>query len=103
MAKQDSTDFVLDKYKDIAKIRDDFYTINPANFMLPTMGEMVQEDLMAEILQDYMNGKDVEDIEKGVLDESFYTETPFSISLGYHPDEGVFVLNARALSEKENS
>lgn len=93
---------VLQKYKDMAKIRDDFNTINPDNFMLPTMGEMVQEDLMAEILQDFIDNKDVESLEQGILDESFYTETPFSTALGYHPQESVFILNARALAEDTN-
>ena len=93
---------VFEKYKDMAKIRDDFNTINPANFMLPTLGEMVQEDLMSEILQNYLDKENIDDLEKGILDESFYTESPFSTSLGYHPDKGVFVLNARALLEEKD-
>ena len=93
---------VFEKYKDMAKIRDDFNTINPANFMLPTLGEMVQEDLMSEILQNYLDKENIDDLEKGILDESFYTESPFSTSLGYHPDKGVFVLNARALLEERD-
>ncbi|MEG1494754.1 MAG: hypothetical protein RR406_00420 [Bacilli bacterium] len=101
MASKNNT--VLDKYKDMAELRDDFNSINPANFLLPTMGEMVQEDLMAEILQDYANGdKDLGDKEQNILDESFYTETPFSTALGYHPEYSAFVLNAKALLEKEN-
>lgn len=93
----------LRKYKDMANLRDDFNTINVDNFLLPSMGEMVQEDLMSEILQNFMEDENVEDIEKGILDESFYTETPFSTSLGYHPQESVFVLNAKALYEDANS
>ena len=93
---------VLDKFKAMAQIRDDFNTINPSNFMLPTMGEMVQEDLMSEILQGFIDKGNIDDLEKGILDESFYTETPFSTSLGYHPDKGAFVLSARSLLEGPN-
>ena len=94
---------VLDKYRDMAKLRDDFNTINPARFMLPTMGEMVQEDLMSEILQGFMENENIEDIQKGILDESFYTETPFSTALGYHPQESAFVLSVKGLAEEANS
>lgn len=101
--KSGSNNYVLSKYKDMAKIRDDFNTINPAHFMLPTMGEMVQEDLMTEILQGFMDDENIEDKQQGILDESFYTESPFTTALGYHPQESVFMLNARALAEKANS
>lgn len=100
--RNDEEQAVVEKYRDMAKIRDDFNTINPANFMLPTIGEMVQEDLMSEILQGFIDKGNIDDLEKGILDESFYTETPFSTSLGYHPDKGVFVLNARALLEEKD-
>ena len=103
MSEKTNNGYSLKKYKDMANLRDDFNTIDVNNFMLPTIGEMVQEDLMAEILQNFMEDENIEDIEQGILDESFYTETPFTTSLGYHPQESVFVLNARALYEDANS
>lgn len=98
----DSTHF-LKKYKDMVSLRNDFNTIDLDNFILPTMGEMVQEDLMSEILQNFMEDEEYKDKEKGILDESFYTEAPFTTALGYHPQEGVFVLNAKALGKQKET
>ncbi|MGL4877960.1 hypothetical protein [Paraclostridium dentum] len=93
---------VLNKYKDMASTRSDFNTISTNKFMLPTMGEMVQEDLMSEILQQYTideeTGEPVAD-EKEVLDRAFYTEQPFSTVPGYHPEEAAFILRASRLGE----
>lgn len=100
--KQDSTHF-LQKYKDMINLRNDFNTIDLNNFLLPTMGEMVQEDLMSEILQDFIENEDYKDKEQGLLDESFYTEAPFTTSLGYHPLESVFMLRAKKLYVESNT
>lgn len=103
MSEKETNDNYLQKYKDMAKLRDDFETIDINNFLLPTIGEMVQEDLMSEILQNFMDNEDYQDKEKGILDESFYTETPFTTALGYHPQEAVFMLNAKKLAQEANS
>lgn len=99
---KDKTHLELDKYKAMAELRDDFNTISIQNFALPTIGEMVQEDLMSDILQDFIEDENVKEKEKGILDESFYTETPFTTELGYHPQESVFMLKANALYEAPN-
>ena len=91
---------ILKKYKDMANTRDDFNTINPSNFMLPTMGEMVQEDLMSEILAQFEDGDATGDLKnQDILDRAYYTEAPFSLQPGYHPAEAAFILRARALAK----
>lgn len=91
---------ILKKYKDMANTRDDFNTINPANFMLPTMGEMVQEDLMSEIYQQYVdNDVDGDKTNQSHLDAAYYNERPFSLTPGYHPAEAAFILKARNLAK----
>lgn len=93
-----------DKYIEMAANRDDFNHINNNNFMLPSMGEMIQEDLMDEILQQYIKGEleegyNVEDKEK--LDASFYKETPFTLTPGYYSKEGAFVLKVSNPSQEQ--
>ena len=95
-------DTLLNKYRDMAKVRDDYNTINPNNFLLPTMGEMVQEDLMNEILEQYTNIDGIDEDAK-YLDAAYYTEQPFSTQPGYHPEEAAFVLTARHLADANNS
>ena len=41
---------ILKKYKHMANTRSDYNTINNITFMLPTMGEMVEEDSMIAIM-----------------------------------------------------
>ena len=87
----------------MAKIRDDYNTINNNNFLLPTMGEMVQEDLMNEILEQYISSDGTIDENATYLDAAYYTEQPFSTQLGYHPEEAAFVLKARYLADANNN
>ena len=49
------TDSLLKKYKDMANTRSDWNNINVNNFMLPNMGEMVQEDLMSDLLKQFLD------------------------------------------------
>lgn len=98
------SELLKDKYIEMAENRDDFNHINNNNFMLPSMGEMIQEDLMDEILEQYIQGDfeegyNVEDKEK--LDASFYKETPFTLTPGYYAKEGAFVLKVSNLSEEQ--
>lgn len=99
----DAQNTLLNKYRDMAKIRDDYNTINNNNFLLPTMGEMVQEDLMNEILEQYISSDGTIDENATYLDAAYYTEQPFSTQLGYHPEEAAFVLKARYLADANNN
>ena len=104
--KGDHMSSLKDKYIQMAENRDDFNHINNSNFMLPDMGEMIQEDLMAEILEQYVNGDFEEGYipeEKAKLDASFYTETPFSLTPGYYPNEGAFVLKVNNWGKEEST
>ena len=92
------TDSLKDKYVKMAENRDDFNYIDPKKFLLPDMGEMTEEDLMNEILQQYNDADDkdnkdkAKDKEKTELDKAFYVENPFSLTPGYFEKQGAFVL-----------
>ena len=98
------SDSLKDKYIEMAENRDDFNHINNKHFMLPTMGEMTQEDLMNEILSEYVSGELEEGYnadEKEKLDASFYKETPFTLTPGYYSKEGAFVLRVSNPSQEK--
>lgn len=81
------------KYVNMAKNRNDFNTINPKNFLTPDMDEMMQEDLMSEIYQQYVDkNTDGKYTDKNILDSYFYVENPFTTSPGHYTEEGAFVL-----------
>ena len=84
---------IKDKYIKMAANRNDFNNIDVSNFMLPDMNEMVQEDLMSEIYQQFLNG-DTDDkyqaTEKEQLDRFFYIESPFTTSPGHYTKELLF-------------
>lgn len=87
-----------DKYIEMASTRDDFHNINPDNFITPTMNEMVEEDLMDEIFEEYVKedpNLGLESAEKERLDAAYYTEKPFTTTPGYYEQEGAFVLRVR--------
>lgn len=90
-----------DKYVQMAESKDKS-TIDSSNFLLPDMGEMVQEDLMQEIYQQYINGdvNSAEYKEKEVLDAAYYTEEPFSTVPGHYPEKGAFVLKVKDWKKK---
>ena len=46
---------MLKKYKDMANTRGDYNNINGRHFMLPTMGEMIEEDLMSDLLKQFVD------------------------------------------------
>lgn len=86
---------LLNKYKQLAEDRDDLNYINLDNFLLPDMNEMVAEDLMAEVYQQYEDGTiDGKYESKEILDKAFYYEEPFTTAPGYYSQEGVFLLKA---------
>ena len=90
-----------DKYVQMAESKDKSI-IDSSNFLLPDMGEMVQEDLMQEIYQQYINGdvNSAEYKEKEVLDAAYYTEEPFSTVPGHYPEKGAFVLKVKDWKKK---
>lgn len=91
---------VLKKYKDMANTRGDFNTINMRHFMLPTMGEMIQEDLMSDLLQQFVDDDVNNDFDnQDRLDAAYYMEQPFSTQPGYHAAEAAFVLKAKSLAD----
>ena len=95
---------ILRKYKDMANTRSDFNTINMRNFMLPTMGEMIQEDLMSDLLQQFVDDDVNNDFEnQDRLDAAYYMEQPFSTQPGYHPVEAAFVLKTKNLANATDS
>ena len=107
---------LIDKYIKMAENRDDFNCIDTNKFLLPDMSEMIQEDLMNEILDQYgkdnkvdkdnKENKDDEDknsnaqAEKDKLDSAFYVETPFSLTPGYFAEKGAFVLKVQDLNKE---
>lgn len=95
---------ILKKYKDMANTRSDYNTVNNINFMLPTMGEMVEEDLMNDLLEQFVDNDSNNVFEnQDKLDAAYYIEQPFSIQPGYHSTEAVFVLKARALADAQKN
>ena len=89
---------ILKKYKHMANTRSDYNTINNINFMLPTMGEMVEEDLMSDLLEQFVNNDSNNDFkDQDRLDAAYYVEQPFSIQPGYHPVEAAFVLDRKSV------
>ena len=92
-----------EKYVSMANNRDDFNGIDPNKFLLPDMNEMVQEDLMSEIYQQYVKeNTDDNYTEKDIIDSYFYKEAPFTTSPGHYTQEGAFVLKANKANLDKN-
>lgn len=107
---------IVDKYIKMAENRDDFNYIDGKKFLLPDMAEMIQEDLMTEILDQFGKDNKVDKdnsstdkkdnkennskAEKDKLDSAFYVETPFSLTPGYFPEKGAFVLKIQDLNKE---
>ena len=77
---------LIDKYKNMADIRRDYEDIDIKD-CIPTLDEMVQDDLMLELLEDIANSKAEDD----VLSAAFYVEDPPTKELGYDPKKNVFM------------
>ena len=92
---------LLKKYKDMANTRGDYNNINIRNFMLPTMGEMIEEDLMNDLLKEFANqdGDNDSDDAHSAEKSAYYVEQPFSTTPGYHDVEAAFVLRTKNLHE----
>ena len=83
--KDTSDSALINKYKAMADLRRDYEDIDIKD-CIPTLDEMIKDDMMYEILEKAANGE----TEKDVLDTAFSTEQP-PTELGYDPDKNVFV------------
>lgn len=89
--EKNKDDELLEKYKQLAENREDY--IDPSNFVLPDINEMVAEDLMSEIYQQYEDGDIDKDYEsKEIINKAFYYEEPYTTAPGYYAEDGVFLL-----------
>ena len=77
------------KYKEMANMRRDYEDIDIRD-CIPTLEEMVKDDLMYEILEDAANGKTEDD----VVSTAFYTEEPPKFDVGYDEARNVFIFKA---------
>ena len=69
--------------------------VNENRFILPEMGEYYDEDLIKEYASSINQSQP-----KTVL---YYMEDPFTTSLGYHADQGAFVLKAKPVIKSTDS
>ncbi len=91
-ANETRANALIKKYKQMANTRRDYEDIDIKD-CIPTLDEMIQDDLMYEILEKAANGGTEED----VLSAAFYTEEPPTKELGYKPDKNVFIFKARGI------
>ena len=84
---------LIKKYKEMAEMRRDYEDIDIRD-CIPTLNEMIQEDMMYEILEDASNGK----TEQEVLSTAYYTDAPPTFELGYDKDKGVFIFKIQNLT-----
>ena len=85
-SEERESDALIKKYKAMADLRRDYEDIDIKD-CIPTLDEMIQDDLMYEILEAAANG----DTEKDVTDAAYYTEQPPTTELGYKKDGNVFI------------
>ena len=84
---------LINKYKDMADIRRDYDDIDIRD-CIPTLDEMVRDDLMYELLEDIANSKS----ESDVLGAAFYVEEPPTKELGYNAKENYFMIKIPKIS-----
>ena len=84
--KEKRSEELINKYKEMADMRRDYEDIDIRD-CIPTLEEMVQDDLMYELLEAVANG----DTEKDVCNTAFYTQEPFTMETGYKDDQNVFI------------
>lgn len=97
----DFDDKTMQKYRDMAKTRGDFSMIDPACFATPTMGEMLEEDLMRSIYEQIESEVSGNPSEEEILKRAFYSEAPISTELGYHPEHDIFMLKFSNIKENK--
>ena len=86
-AKETRSNALILKYKQMANTRRDYEDIDIKD-CIPTLDEMVQDDLMYEVLEKVANG----DTEKDVLDAAYYVDQPKTMTPGYSNEDNVFIL-----------
>ena len=84
---------ITKKYKNMAEMRRDYEDIDIKD-CIPTLDEMIQEDLMYDILEKAANGE----TEDEVLSTAYYVDEPKSFNLGYHKDLNVFIYKVNSVS-----
>jgi hypothetical protein len=90
-----SSETLINKYKEMADMRRDYEDIDIKD-CIPTLDEMIKDDMMYEILEKVANG----DTEEDVLSAAYYVDEPPSMELGYHPDLNVFIYKVNSLNIK---
>ena len=95
-ANETRSNALVNKYKAMADMRADFEDIDIRD-CIPTLDEMVKEDLMYDLLEKAANG----DTEKDVLNTAYYTEEPPTTELGYKPELNVFIFKANKVDIKK--
>ena len=93
---EQSPNALIKKYKAMADLRRDYEDIDIKD-CIPTLDEMIQDDLMYEILEAAANG----DTEKDVTNAAYYTEQPPTTELGYDPEKNVFVYKIGSINFSE--
>ena len=93
LAEEKKGDELINKYKEMAEMRRDYEDIDIKD-CIPTLDEMIQDDMMYEILEKAANGT----TEKEVTSVAFYTQEPPTTSLGYQGDKGCFIYKVQNLS-----
>lgn len=94
-ANETGTDALIKKYKEMADMRRDYEDIDITD-CIPTLDEMVKDDLMYEILENAANGN----TEKDVLSTAYYVDEPPKMELGYHPDLNTFIYKIKTANIK---
>ena len=92
-ANETKSNALARKYKEMANMRRDYEDIDIRD-CIPTLEEMVKDDLMYEILEDAANGK----TENDVLSTAFYTEEPPKFDVGYDEERNVFILKVNRVN-----
>lgn len=94
-ANETRANSLVKKYKQMADMRRDYEDIDIRD-CIPTLDEMVQEDLMYELLEKAANG----DTEEDVLSTAYYVDDPKG-TLGYNEDLNVFNYKVKSVDVKD--
>ena len=85
IAEETRENALVNKYKAMANMRRDYEDISIKD-CIPTLDEMIQDDLMYEIMEKASNGE----TEKDVLSTSYYSEALPNTKMGYDEKNKVF-------------
>ena len=94
-ANETAADALINKYKEMADMRRDYEDIDIRD-CIPTLDEMIKDDMMYELLENAANGN----TEQDVLSTAYYVDEPPTMELGYHPDLNVFIYKVNSLNIK---